>query len=184
MPLPYNVAGPFRGTPSIIYSGVPVTEDLKSLASCYLHNPSSNVDKLRIRRSRSGTVKVLIFLDVPVASGTLRLEEFTPAIFVRVPPCLHMHAQPSSLCLCLQDVSNDVGPPGHVPPPLNVVGPSQGNPSFGHPVNSGMFVTENIENLASHYLHNPRSHVDKLRMRRSRSCAVKVLILLEIDDAM
>jgi hypothetical protein len=69
-----------------VYPGVPVTEDLKSLASRYLHNPVSNVDKLRIRRSRSGTVKVLIFLDIPVASGALRLEPFAPAILVRVLP--------------------------------------------------------------------------------------------------
>jgi len=161
VPVPYNVAGPFRGNPSIVYSGVPVTEDLKSLASRYLHNPGSNVDKLRIRRSRSGTVKVLIFLDIPVASGALRLEQFAPAIF---------------------EVSND-SPPSHVPP-LNIAGPSRVNPSIGHPVNSGVSVAEDIEDLASRCLHNPSSHVDKLRMRRSRSGAVKVLILLEVDDTM
>ena len=43
-------------------------------------------------------------------------------------------------------------------------------------------VAEDLKNLASHYLHNTGSHVDKLRMRRSRSGAVKVLILLEIDS--
>jgi len=79
-------------------------------------------------------------------------------------------------------MSND-GPPGHVHP-LNVAGPSRGNPSFGHPVNSGMSDPEDIEDLASRYLHNPGSHVDKLRMRRSRSGAVKVLIVLEIDNTM
>jgi len=63
---------------------VPVTEDLKSLASRYLHNPGSNVNKLRIRRNRSGTIKVLVFLDIPVASGELRLKQFAPAILVRV----------------------------------------------------------------------------------------------------
>jgi hypothetical protein len=164
---------------------VPVTEDLKSLASRYLHNPGSNVDKLRIRRSRSGTVKVLIFLDIPVASGALRLEQFAPAIFVSVllPPFPYMYIQPSLLRICLQEVSND-SPPNHVLPPLNVAGPSRVNPSIGHPVNSGMSVAEDIEDLASRCLHNPSSHVDKLRMRRSRSGSVKVLILLEVDDTM
>ena len=48
---------------------------------------------------------------------------------------------------------------------------------------SGMQVSvaEDLKNLASHYLHNPGSHVDKLRVKRFRSGAVKVLILLEID---
>ena len=45
-----------------------------------------------------------------------------------------------------------------------------------------MSVGEDLKNVASHYLHNPGSRVDKLRMRRSRSGAVKVLIVLEIDD--
>jgi hypothetical protein len=161
---------------------VPVTEDLKSLASRYLHDPGSNVDKLRIRRSRSGTVKALIFLEIPAASGALGLDQYAPAILVRVLP-LHMHIQPSLRRLCLQEVSND-GPPGHVLPLLNVAGPSRGNPSIGHPVNSGMSVAEDIEDLASRCLHNPGSHVDKLRMKRSRSGDVKVLIQLEIDDTM
>jgi hypothetical protein len=96
-----------------------------------------------------------------------------------------MHIQSSSLRLCLQEVSNDSpgGPPGNVPP-LNVAGPSRGNPNFGHPVNSGMSVPGDIEDLASRYLHNPGARVDKLRMKRSRSGAVKALILLEIDDTM
>jgi hypothetical protein len=52
-------------------------------------------------------------------------------------------------------------------------------------MHSGMSVTENLKkNLASHYLHNPGSRVSDLRTRRSRSGAVKVLILLEIDDDM
>jgi hypothetical protein len=162
---------------------VPVIEDLKGLASRYLHNPGSNVDKLRIRRSRSGTVKVFIFLDIPVASGALRLEQFAPTILVRVlPPHMHIRIRPFLLRLCLQEVPND-GPPGHVPP-LNVPGSSRGNPSFGHPVNYGMSVADDIEDLASRYLYNSGSHVDKLRVRRSRSGTVKVLILLEIDDTM
>ncbi len=59
------------------------TEDLKNFASHYLHNPSSRIVKLRVTRSRSGGVKVLIFLDIPVASGQLLLEH-APAIPVRV----------------------------------------------------------------------------------------------------
>jgi hypothetical protein len=48
-----------------------------------------------------------------------------------------------------------------------------------------MSVTETLKkDLASHYLHNPGSRVSDLRTRRSRSGAVKVLILLEIDDDM
>jgi hypothetical protein len=47
-----------------------------------------------------------------------------------------------------------------------------------------MPVAEDIEDLASRFLHNPGSHVDKLRMRRSRSGTVKVLIQLEIDNTM
>jgi hypothetical protein len=73
-------------------------------------------------------------------------------------------------------------PTGNIPLPHNVAGPSRGDPGLGH---SGMSVTENLKkNLASHYLHNPGSRVNDLRMRRSRSGAVKVLILLEIDDDM
>jgi hypothetical protein len=42
-----------------------VTENLKkNLASHYLHNPGSRVNDLRTRRSRSGTVKVLILLEI------------------------------------------------------------------------------------------------------------------------
>ena len=66
-------------------------------------------------------------------------------------------------------------------PPYNMAGPSQENPSVVHP---GMSVGEDLKTLATRYLHNPGSHVDKLRMRRSRSGTVKVLILLEIDDIM
>jgi len=169
----------------MVYSAVPVTEDLKSLASRYLHNASSNVYKLRIRRSRSGTVKVLIFLDIPVAPGTLRLQQFAPAILVRIPtsPFLHMHIQPDLVRLCLQEVSND-SPPSHVPLSLDVAGPYRGNPSIGRPMNPGMSVAEDTKDLASRYLHNPGSDVDKLRVRRSRSGAVKVLIVLETDDTM
>ena len=46
-----------------------------------------------------------------------------------------------------------------------------------------MLGTEDFEDLAGRYLHNPGSHVNKLRMKRSRS-GVKVLILLELDETM
>lgn len=63
MPLSRNVVGPSRGNSSPVHTGM-ATEDLKRLASYYLHIPSSCVDKLRIRRSRSGGYKILIFLEV------------------------------------------------------------------------------------------------------------------------
>ena len=67
MPLasPYNVAGPSREDLSLVHSGMTITETLKkNLASRYLLNPGSRVNDLRTRRSRSGTVKVLILLEV------------------------------------------------------------------------------------------------------------------------
>jgi hypothetical protein len=39
-------------------------EDLKRLASQYLHSPSTHVDKLRMRRRRPGGLKVLILLEI------------------------------------------------------------------------------------------------------------------------
>jgi len=45
-----------------------------------------------------------------------------------------------------------------------------------------MLAAENLNDLASHYFHNPGAHVNDLRVRRSRSGAVRVLILLEIDN--
>ena len=73
-------------------------------------------------------------------------------------------------------------PTANIPLPHNVAGPSRGGPDVVHP---GMSDTENLKkNLASHYLHKPGSRANDLRMRRSRSGAVKVLILLEIDDDM
>jgi hypothetical protein len=49
-----------------------------------------------------------------------------------------------------------------------------------------MSVVEDLEDLrvASRYLHNLGSRVDKVRVRRRESGAVKVLILLKIDDTM
>ncbi|KAI0281415.1 hypothetical protein BGY98DRAFT_958881 [Russula aff. rugulosa BPL654] len=97
---------------------------------------------------------------IPINPGPPALEQYAPAI---------------------PEVPNNY-PASNIPLPHNVAGPSRGDPSLGH---SGMSVTENLKkNLASHYLHNPDSRVNDLRMRRSRSGAVKVLILLEIDDDM
>jgi hypothetical protein len=39
-------------------------DDLKYIASQYLFRPGSQVDKLRVRRSRPGRFKVLILLEV------------------------------------------------------------------------------------------------------------------------
>jgi len=72
------------------------------------------------------------------------------------------------------------GPPSRAPHPDYVAGPSEG--SFGA-VHSGMSVAEDLKRLASQYLSRPDSHVDKLRMKRSRSGSLKVLILLEVEDS-
>ena len=70
-----------------------ITEDLKYIASRYLHNPGSHVGKLRVKRSRSGAEKVLISLDIPIASGPPRPEYYALEIPVRVSspffPCIH-----------------------------------------------------------------------------------------------
>jgi hypothetical protein len=88
--------GPFRGNPGHVHSGMLITDDLKYIASHYLHNPGSHVDKLRVRRSRSGTEKVLISLDIPIASksGPPRSEYYAFEIPVRVssPFFPHIHS--------------------------------------------------------------------------------------------
>ena len=38
---PHNIAGLFQGNPNIVHSGTSVDEDLKSIASRYVHNPGS-----------------------------------------------------------------------------------------------------------------------------------------------
>ena len=70
-------------------------------------------------------------------------------------------------------------PPSRAPHPDYAAGPSEGN--FGS-VHSGMSLAEDLKRLASQYLSSPGSQVDKLRMRRSRSGGLKVLILLEVED--
>ena len=76
-------------------------------------------------------------------------------------------------------MAND-GPPSNASRPQNIAGPSRGNPRVVH---SRMSAAEDLKDVAMHYLYNPGSHVDKLRMRRSRSGVIKVLISLEIDDS-
>lgn len=61
-----------------------------------------------------------------------------------------------------------------------MAGPSRGNNSGG--VHLRTSAEEDLKRLACQYLQNPSAHVDKLRMRRSRSGSFKVMILLEIDD--
>ena len=124
------------------------------------------------------------YIPMPVAPGPPRLEQHALAIPVRVlqPP----HPIPSRgrntpflSRLYSKEFHNDRPPTGsHVPLPHNVAGLSRGHPSFER---SGISAAEDLKNLASRYLHSLDSSVDKLRMRRSRSGIVKVLILLEID---
>jgi hypothetical protein len=63
-PLPHYVEGPSQANLNTVHSGISATEDLKHLASQYLHGPGSHIDKLRVKRSRSGTFKVMILLEV------------------------------------------------------------------------------------------------------------------------
>lgn len=64
MPGPTNAPGPSQGIPDLGYHGTAAAEDLKRIAGQYLHSPSSQVDNLRIRRSRSGGLKVFILLEI------------------------------------------------------------------------------------------------------------------------
>lgn len=66
-------------------------------------------------------------------------------------------------------------------PTGNVAGAFQDIPGLALP---GTSAAEDLKYLAIRYLRNPDSHVDKLRMKSSRSGGYKVLILLEIDDMM
>lgn len=62
--LSHNIAGSSRGETSLVQSRISAGEDLKNMADYYLHNPGSDVNKLRMKRSRSGAVKVLILLEI------------------------------------------------------------------------------------------------------------------------
>ena len=60
-----NVAGPSQGIPGPVPSRMSAAEDLRLLASQYLHSPDSRVYRVRIRQSRhSGRVKVMIMLEL------------------------------------------------------------------------------------------------------------------------
>ena len=67
-----------------------IVEDLRNLASRYLHNPDSRVDKLRMRRSRSGVVKVLILLEIDGTAIHVRVLNFSPPPSLTFP---RMHTQ-------------------------------------------------------------------------------------------
>ncbi|KAH9958896.1 hypothetical protein BGW80DRAFT_1449327 [Lactifluus volemus] len=62
---PPNVAGPSQGIPGQVLPGMSAGEELRQLASRYLHDRDSRIDKVRVRRSRrSGKVKVMILLEL------------------------------------------------------------------------------------------------------------------------
>jgi len=67
----------------------------------------------------------------------------------------------------------------HHPP--NAVGPLQGNTS---PVNVGMSATDSIKWLAGRFLSNPRSRVEMIDIMPQRSGTSKVLIVLDMNEAM
>jgi len=90
--------------------------------------------------------------------------------------------QPEFYALAYPDLTND-DPLGHASHPHGVAGPSRQYPS---PMHSGMSDSddEDRKRRASHYLNNPGSYVDELRVWDRRSGGRRVLILLEIDDTM
>ncbi|KAH9958898.1 hypothetical protein BGW80DRAFT_1372356, partial [Lactifluus volemus] len=62
---PSNVAILFRGLPGTVPPGMSAEEELRQLASRYLRDPDSHVDRVQVRRSRrSGKVKVMILLEL------------------------------------------------------------------------------------------------------------------------
>jgi hypothetical protein len=62
---PPNVAVPSQGIPGQVLPRMSAGEELRQLANRYLHDPDSNVDRVRVRRSRrSGKVKVMILLEL------------------------------------------------------------------------------------------------------------------------
>jgi len=64
VPLSHNAAGPSRDSLVPVHPGISTDEDLKRLARHYLLSLASRVDKLRMKRSRSGALKVLILLEI------------------------------------------------------------------------------------------------------------------------
>ncbi|KAH9958889.1 hypothetical protein BGW80DRAFT_1372312 [Lactifluus volemus] len=62
---PPNVANLFQGLPGPVPPGISAEKELKQLASRYLRDPDSHVDRVRVRCSRcSGKVKVMILLEL------------------------------------------------------------------------------------------------------------------------
>jgi len=98
---------------------------------------------------------------IPIASG---------------PPQLEFYAQ-----VAADLIDNDAL--GHAPYPHSVAGPSQGNMSSMHPRMSDSD-DEDLKRRARHYLNNPGSYVDELRVWHRCSGGRRVLILLEIDDTL
>jgi len=72
------------------------------------------------------------------------------------------------------------GPLGSAPIPDNVAGPSGDNSG---PVHPGISDDEDLKRLAKRYLDDHGAHVDKLLVERRFPSGRRVLILLEIDDA-
>ena len=90
-----------------------ITDDLKYIAGHYLYNPGSHVD-LRVRRSRSGSEKVLISLDIPIPSksGPPRPEYYAFEIPARIPSPLFppIHSAPLTVSLTTGKPSWRLGP--------------------------------------------------------------------------
>jgi len=63
-PHPTGMAGVPASVPVPVYPGMLPTEDLKFLAIRCLQNPYSHVDKVRMKQSRSGSFKMLIWLEI------------------------------------------------------------------------------------------------------------------------
>lgn len=60
-----NEASTSQGVPAQVPSGMSAAEDLRRLASRYLHSTDSHIDKVRVKQSRrSGRVKVMILLEI------------------------------------------------------------------------------------------------------------------------
>lgn len=74
-------------------------------------------------------------------------------------------------------------PLGYAPIPDNVAGPS-GSQDNSSPVHSESSDDEDLKRLAKRYLNNRGAHVDELLVKRRFPSGRRVLIFLDIDDAM